>query len=53
MIGLAKDLSTLFDSFATEAFRLETLDDYGKSGSVEAYGLFREGREKPADCNAD
>ncbi|MER0241175.1 DUF6879 family protein [Streptomyces sp. HSW2009] len=53
MAVLAKDLGALFDEFATEAFRLETLDDYSKSGSVDAYRLFCEGREKPVDYNAD
>jgi hypothetical protein len=27
---------TLFDTFEREAFRLESLDDYGKSGNVDA-----------------
>ncbi|MEU2669944.1 DUF6879 family protein [Streptomyces sp. NPDC007164] len=43
----------MFDDFQREAFRLETLDDYSRSGSVDAYRLFLEGHPKPADYNAD
>ncbi|ANS64051.1 hypothetical protein SLINC_1827 [Streptomyces lincolnensis] len=46
-------LGDLFDSFQHEAFRLETLDDYSSSGSVDAYRLFLDGQDKPADYNAD
>ncbi|MEU1130813.1 DUF6879 family protein [Streptomyces sp. NPDC005900] len=53
MAGLARSLGDLFEAFRAEAFRLETLDDYSRSGSVAAYGLFRDGQEKPADYNAD
>ncbi|MGW1172456.1 DUF6879 family protein [Kitasatospora sp. NPDC002543] len=42
----------LFDGFQLEAFRLETLDDYGKSGSVDAYQAFLAGEPQPADYNA-
>ncbi|MET8474340.1 DUF6879 family protein [Streptomyces sp. NPDC006422] len=43
----------MFDDFQREAFRLETLDDYSRSGSVDAYRLFLEGRPKPEGYNAD
>ncbi|MFM9368752.1 DUF6879 family protein [Streptomyces sp. Da 82-17] len=43
----------MFDAFEHEAFRLETLDDYSRSGSVDAYRLFLDGLDKPADYNAD
>jgi hypothetical protein len=33
----SRSLADLFDAFEREAFRLETLDDYSKSGSVDAY----------------
>ncbi|MGA5818885.1 DUF6879 family protein [Kitasatospora sp. NPDC094028] len=42
----------LFDSFHQEAFRLETLDDYSKSGNVDAYQAFLAGSPKPAGYNA-
>ncbi|WP_420715729.1 DUF6879 family protein [Streptomyces sp. SBT349] len=50
---MSPTLGELFDSFEREAFRLETLDDYSKSGSVEAYTAFLAGEEKPQDYNAD
>ncbi|MFE7626321.1 hypothetical protein P8A18_15960 [Streptomyces castrisilvae] len=43
----------MFDNFRREAFRLETLSDYSRSGSVDAYRMFLDGRRKPADYNAD
>ncbi|MFD7165590.1 DUF6879 family protein [Streptomyces violascens] len=43
----------MFDSFRTEAFRLETLDDYSRSGNVDAYQSFLDGQPKPDDYNAD
>ncbi|MET8683449.1 DUF6879 family protein [Streptomyces sp. NPDC004732] len=46
-------LGDLFDDFQHEAFRLETLDDYSRSGSVDAYRLFLDGQPKPEDYNAD
>ncbi|MBB1252715.1 DUF6879 family protein [Streptomyces alkaliterrae] len=52
-MGSSKSLSDLFDSFEREAFRLETLDDYSKSGSVEAYEAFLAGEGKPEGYNAD
>jgi hypothetical protein len=30
-----RTLGDLFDTFEREAFRLESLDDYGKSGNVD------------------
>jgi hypothetical protein len=50
---MAKNMGDLFDGFRHEAFRLETLDDYGRSGNVDAYRLFLEGQPKPDDYNAD
>ncbi|WP_329132422.1 hypothetical protein OG552_13035 [Streptomyces sp. NBC_01476] len=52
-MGSSKSLGDLFDSFKSEAFRLETLDDYSKSGSVVAYRLFLAGLPQPEDYNAD
>lgn len=46
-----KTLSELFDTFEQEAFRLETLDDYSKSGNVNAYRAFLAGERQPADYN--
>ncbi|WP_125773036.1 DUF6879 family protein [Antribacter gilvus] len=48
-----RSIGDLFATFQREAFRLETLDDYSQSGSVDAYRMFREGRPKPADYNTD
>ncbi|MCB5166866.1 hypothetical protein LG634_18705 [Streptomyces bambusae] len=48
-----KTLGELFDTFQREAFRLETLDDYSKSGSVEAYETFLSGAPQPAGYNED
>ncbi|MEV1092696.1 DUF6879 family protein [Streptomyces microflavus] len=53
MISLARSLGELFDIFEREAFRLETLDDYSRSGSTDAYQAFIEGQNKPLDYNAD
>ncbi|MER7152093.1 DUF6879 family protein [Streptomyces lydicus] len=41
----------MFDTFEQEAFRLETLDDYSKSGSVDAYQAFLAGEPQPANYN--
>jgi hypothetical protein len=46
-----KTLGELFDTFEQEAFRLETLDDYSKSGNVDAYRAFLAGDPQPADYN--
>ncbi|WP_314612182.1 DUF6879 family protein [Streptomyces stackebrandtii] len=48
-----KDLGELFDTFEFEAFRLETLDDYGKSGNADAYRAFLAGESQPEDYNAE
>ncbi|MFF2039503.1 DUF6879 family protein [Kitasatospora sp. NPDC058170] len=40
MTSSSRTLSQWFDEFETEAFRLETLDDYSQSGGVEAYHAF-------------
>ncbi|MCY0940657.1 DUF6879 family protein [Streptomyces antarcticus] len=49
----SKTLGELFDTFQREAFRLETLDDYSKSGNVEAYRTFLAGAPQPADYNEE
>ncbi|MFJ6786315.1 DUF6879 family protein [Streptomyces angustmyceticus] len=41
----------MFDAFEREAFRLETLNDYSKSGNVNAYKTFLAGEPQPADYN--
>ncbi|KUL50278.1 hypothetical protein ADL22_07425 [Streptomyces sp. NRRL F-4489] len=41
------DFGKLFVEFEREAFRLETLDDYSKSGGVEAYRAFLAGEPQP------
>ncbi|MGW2091460.1 DUF6879 family protein [Promicromonospora sukumoe] len=48
-----KTLGDLFNEFQHEAFRLETLDDYSQSGNVDSYRQFLDGKDKPADYNAD
>ncbi|MEV8311658.1 DUF6879 family protein [Streptomyces flavidovirens] len=53
MTTSSKTLSDLFHSFEREAFRLETLDDYSKSGNVDAYHAFLAGESQPDDYNAD
>lgn len=37
--------------FEREAFRLETLDDYSRSGNVDAYRAFLAGEPQPDDYN--
>nr|WP_202551289.1 DUF6879 family protein [Streptomyces sp. SID8352] len=37
----------MFTAFDREAFRLETLDDYSRSGGVDAYRAFLDGGEQP------
>ncbi|MFD7547596.1 DUF6879 family protein [Streptomyces sp. NPDC059578] len=46
-----KNLGELFDTFEREAFRLETLDDYSRSGSVDAYQAFLSGEPQPDGYN--
>jgi hypothetical protein len=48
-----KTIGELFDTFEREAFRLETLDDYGKSGNVETYKKFLAGEPQPGDYNEE
>ncbi|CAD5957919.1 DUF6879 family protein [Streptomyces cyaneofuscatus] len=50
---MPKTLGDLFDDFKQEAFRLETLDDYGRSGNADAYRLFLDGKPKPEGYNTD
>ncbi|MFD7066881.1 DUF6879 family protein [Streptomyces sp. NPDC059913] len=42
-----EEFERLFKEFQREAFRLETLDDYGKSGGVDAYEAFLAGKSQP------
>ncbi|MER5973070.1 DUF6879 family protein [Streptomyces sp. NPDC002055] len=53
MTTSSRTLSDLFDVFEREAFRLETLDDYSKSGNVDAYHAFLAGESRPDRYNAD
>lgn len=43
----SKTLADLFQEFEYEAFRLETLDDYSKSGGVDAHQAFLAGKPQP------
>ncbi|MGW4446506.1 DUF6879 family protein [Streptomyces sp. NPDC004682] len=52
MTTSSRSIGDLFDAFEHEAFRLETLDDYSKSGSVDAYHAFLAGEPQPDDYNA-
>ncbi|WP_255951078.1 DUF6879 family protein [Streptomyces odontomachi] len=52
MTTSSRTLGNLFDAFEREAFRLETLDDYSRSGSVDAYHAFLAGKPQPDDYNA-
>jgi hypothetical protein len=49
----SKSLSELFDTFEREAFRLETLDDYGGSGNTDAYRRFLAGELPVEDYNSE
>ncbi|MER6916152.1 DUF6879 family protein [Streptomyces sp. NPDC000594] len=49
MTTSSKTIGEWFSDFEREAFRLETLDDYSQSGSVEAYQAFVAGKPQPAD----
>ncbi|MFH8594775.1 DUF6879 family protein [Streptomyces rimosus] len=53
MTTSSRTLGDLFDSFEREAFRLETLDDYSRSGNVDAYHAFLAGEPQPDDYNTD
>jgi len=46
-------LGDLFESFERDAFRLETLDDYSRSGNTDAYEMFRAGEPQPDNYNAE
>ncbi|MER6214813.1 DUF6879 family protein [Streptomyces sp. NPDC001674] len=52
-MAASKTLAELFDTFQREAFRLETLDDYSKSGNADAYQAFLAGSPQPADYNEE
>ncbi|GHH79862.1 hypothetical protein GCM10018793_33510 [Streptomyces sulfonofaciens] len=52
MTSSSKTLGDLFGSFRREAFRLETLDDYSKSGNVDAYHTYLAGEPQPEDYNS-
>lgn len=52
MTTSSRTLGDLFATFRHEAFRLETLDDYSKSGNVDAYQAFLAGEPQPDDYNA-
>jgi hypothetical protein len=43
----SRSLGEWFTAFERQAFRLETLDDYGQSGGVDAYQAFLAGEEQP------
>ncbi|GLF98915.1 DUF6879 family protein [Streptomyces yaizuensis] len=47
MTTSSKTVGDWFDDFAREAFRLETLDDYSRSGGVDAYQAFLAGKPQP------
>ncbi|MEV8395146.1 MULTISPECIES: DUF6879 family protein [unclassified Streptomyces] len=53
MNSSSRTMGELFETFEREAFRLETLSDYSRSGSVAAYQEFLAGRQQPDDYNAD
>jgi len=48
---MPRTLAELFDDFKQEAFRLETLDDYDRSGNKDAHQLFLDGKPKPQGYN--
>ncbi|MER7707510.1 DUF6879 family protein [Kitasatospora sp. NPDC097605] len=48
----SRTLGECFSSFERTAFRLETLDDYSRSGGVDAYHAFLAGGEQPAEYKA-
>ncbi|MFE9659717.1 DUF6879 family protein [Streptomyces sp. NPDC005955] len=45
----SKTLGDWLEDFDREAFRLETLDDYSKSGGVDAYRAFLAGEPQPEE----
>ncbi|GLW58598.1 DUF6879 family protein [Kitasatospora phosalacinea] len=48
-MGFSENLGSMFSEFRREAFRLESLDDYSRSGGVEAYHAFLAGEEQPEE----
>ncbi|MFF3399346.1 DUF6879 family protein [Streptomyces sp. NPDC002659] len=52
MTSSSRTLGDLFGAFEQEAFRLETKDDYSKSGNIDAYQAFMAGEPQPDDYNA-
>ncbi|NUL04028.1 hypothetical protein HRW07_12415 [Streptomyces lunaelactis] len=53
MSNSSRTFAELFDTFEREAFRLETLDDYSKSGNIDAFQSFMAGEPQPEGYNAD
>ncbi|MFR9723758.1 DUF6879 family protein [Streptomyces sp. MS19] len=53
MTTSSKTLGDWLHDFEREAFRLETLDDYGKSGGVAAYQAFLAGEPQPENYRTD
>ncbi|MFI7100097.1 DUF6879 family protein [Streptomyces sp. NPDC050161] len=51
MASSSRTLGEYFETFGQEAFRLETLDDYGKSGNTEAFQTFLAGKPQPENYN--
>ncbi|MDJ0381587.1 DUF6879 family protein [Streptomyces sp. G-G2] len=49
MTTSSKSLGDWFKDFEREAFRLETLDDYSKSGGIDAYHQFLAGKPQPEE----
>ncbi|MFG2875330.1 DUF6879 family protein [Streptomyces sp. NPDC048337] len=49
----SSSLAELFEGFQQEAFRLETLDDYSRSGNVDAYRAFQAGLQQPEGYNTE
>ncbi|WP_327678086.1 DUF6879 family protein [Kitasatospora sp. NBC_00458] len=47
MTTSSRPLGEWFGAFEREAFRLETLDDYSRSGGVDAYEAFLAGEPQP------
>ncbi|MEV7519194.1 DUF6879 family protein [Streptomyces sp. NPDC091371] len=52
MTTSSRTLGEWFEEFEGEAFRLETMDDYSRSGGVEAYQAFLAGEPQPASYKA-
>ncbi|MFE2549265.1 DUF6879 family protein [Streptomyces sp. NPDC059355] len=51
MTTSSRSLGDWFKDFDVAAFRLETLDDYSKSGGVDAYRAFLAGEPQPENYN--